>query len=93
MTDKLPFSILILYLVMGGITYIAYSSDKSKAITKEYRTSEKLLHVLSLMGGWMGAMIAQQRFHHKTQKSSFQILFWITVFCNIAVVIYEFKLL
>jgi len=93
MTGRLPFSILILYVIMGSITYAAYSSDKSKAITKEYRISEKLLHILSLMGGWMGAMLAQQRFRHKTQKSSFQVLFWITVLCNIAVVIYEFKLL
>ena len=90
---KLPLSIIIFYGLIGVITYFAYSSDKSKAITEEYRTSEKSLHILSLIGGWMGAIIAQQRFRHKNKKSSFQILFWITVFFNISILIYEFKLL
>ena len=93
MHEKLPPTIIIFYIIMGIITYFAYSSDKSKAITKEYRTSEKSLHILSLAGGWMGAIIAQQKFRHKNKKSSFQILFWITVFFNISILIYEFKLL
>lgn len=90
---KLPLSIIIFYGTMGVITYFAYSSDKSKAITEEYRTPETLLHILSLVGGWMGAIIAQQRFRHKTKKSSFQILFWIIVFFNISILIHEFNLL
>ena len=90
--DKLPLSIIIFYSIIGAITYFAYSSDKSKAIDKEYRTSEKSLLILSLIGGWIGAIIAQQRFRHKTKKSSFQIPFWITVLLNISILIYEFKL-
>ncbi|MBD3798135.1 MAG: cold shock and DUF1294 domain-containing protein [Campylobacterales bacterium] len=90
---KLPFLIIIFYGLMSIITYFMYSTDKSKAIIEEYRIQEKKLHMLSFIGGWIGAMIAQQRFRHKTKKSSFQIVFWITVFLNISVLIYQFKLL
>jgi uncharacterized membrane protein YsdA (DUF1294 family) len=38
-----------------------------------------------LFGGWPGALIAQQQFRHKTVKASFQSVFWVTVFVNVAV--------
>jgi len=90
---KLPFFIIIIYGVMSIVTYFMYSIDKSKAINDEYRIPELTLYFLSLIGGWMGAMLAQQRFRHKTKKSSFQMIFWITVLLNVSVLIHEFKLL
>ena len=90
---KFPLYIIVFYGTISVITYFSYSVDKSKAITKEYRTSEKLLHFLSLIGGWMGAIIAQQRFRHKNKKISFQIVFWITVIFNISILIHKFNLL
>ena len=89
---KLPLLIIILYIIIGIITYIAYSIDKSKAIDQEYRISEKSLLLLSLVGGWLGAIVAQQRFRHKTKKTSFQVIFWITVFVNILLLVSQFKL-
>lgn len=90
---KIPFLIIVAYLIVSIITYLAYSMDKSKAITERYRVPEKTLHILSLLGGWIGALVAQQRFRHKTKKTSFQIVFWSTVFLNISMLIYQFKLL
>ena len=49
------------------------------------RTSESTLHSVDLLGGWPGALIAQQQFRHKTVKTSFQQIFWVTVLVNIAV--------
>ena len=77
---------------MSIVTYFMYSIDKSKAINDEYRIPELTLYFLSLIGGWMGAMLAQQRFRHKTKKSSFQMIFWITVLLNISVLIHKFNL-
>ena len=90
---KLPLYIIVFYGAINIITYFSYSFDKSKAITKEYRTSEKSLHLLSLIGGWAGAIIAQQRFRHKNKKISFQIVFWITVIFNISILIHKFNLI
>ena len=39
---------------------------------------------MDLLGGWPGALLAQQQFHHKTIKQSFQQAFWITVVANLA---------
>jgi len=78
---------------MSIITYITYSSDKSSAITENSRVPENTLHILSLLGGWVGALIAQQRFRHKTKKPSFKIVFWITVLLNVSILIFQFNLL
>jgi uncharacterized membrane protein YsdA (DUF1294 family) len=38
--------------------------------------------VLGLIGGWPGALIAQQLFHHKSRKASFQAAFLATIALN-----------
>jgi uncharacterized membrane protein YsdA (DUF1294 family)/cold shock CspA family protein len=80
--QKIQIEILIVYLITGLTTYFVYGMDKSKALNDEYRVSENFLHLLSLFGGWTGAIIAQQRFRHKTNKMPFQIIFIITIIAN-----------
>jgi uncharacterized membrane protein YsdA (DUF1294 family)/cold shock CspA family protein len=74
-TTRNPFP-LILYPVMSLITYVLYTDDKSRAQRKDWRTSERTLHLCELAGGWLGGFIAQRILHHKSQKKSFQVLFW-----------------
>ena len=80
---KLPLFVIPIYIIMGIMTYFIYAEDKDMAIKNERRTSELRLLGLSLFGGWLGALIAQQKFRHKTKKTSFQMSFWTTVFFNI----------
>jgi uncharacterized membrane protein YsdA (DUF1294 family) len=40
------------------------------------------LHLLSLIGGWPGALIAQNRLRHKSRKGSFLLVFWATALLN-----------
>jgi uncharacterized membrane protein YsdA (DUF1294 family) len=47
-----------------------------------WRTAENRLHVLALLGGWPGALIAQQVLRHKSRKASFRFTFWVTVVLN-----------
>jgi uncharacterized membrane protein YsdA (DUF1294 family) len=42
------------------------------------------LHLLSLAGGWPGALVAQRAFRHKTQKLSFKIVLWAIVAAHCA---------
>jgi len=37
------------------------------------------------VGGWPGALIAQQTLRHKSRKESFRAVFWVTVVLNCAV--------
>ncbi len=76
------------YLVASLLTFILYAVDKSAAQKGSWRIQESTLHLFSLAGGWLGAMIAQQTFRHKSKKQSFRIVFWVTVFLNIAVFVW-----
>src|SRR5205085_3242848 len=73
-----PSAVPVAYLSASVAALIAYRVDKSAAQTGAWRISESALHVLALSGGWPGALIAQNLFHHKSRKLSFQFVFWTT---------------
>jgi len=79
---RIPPLILALYLVASLLTFIMYALDKSAAKKGAWRTQESTLHLMSLAGGWPGALIAQQKLRHKSKKQSFRLVFWLTVFLN-----------
>lgn len=79
---KLPFPVLFAYLTGSCVTYLAYTFDKAAALQGKWRTSERALHFLSLIGGWPGALLAQATLRHKTQKQSFRLTYWATVVLN-----------
>ena len=74
------------YGLMSFATYAAYAIDKSAARRRRHRVPESTLHLLALLGGWPGALLAQRRLRHKTSKSRFQLLYWLTVALNVLVV-------
>lgn len=78
-----PLWILGIYVAASILCYVAYAADKSAAMAGSWRTSEKTLLILGALGGWPGAIIAQERLRHKTRKIHFQLLFWATVIINI----------
>ena len=79
---KLSPLILVLYVIVSPLTFIIYAADKSAAQKGEWRTPESTLHILSLFGGWPGALVAQQKLRHKSVKLSFRFVFWLTVLLN-----------
>ncbi len=76
--------ILFAYFGMSVVTVFAYAFDKSAAVSGRWRTAEDALHLMSLAGGWPGALLAQQLLRHKTNKQSFISVFWITALLNVA---------
>ncbi|MGY0194132.1 DUF1294 domain-containing protein [Leptothrix sp. BB-4] len=81
---KLPAWILGAYAVASVATFIGYATDKSAARRGEFRTPERVLHLMALAGGWPGALVAQQVLRHKSAKVAFRQTFWATVVLNIA---------
>lgn len=75
------------YVLMSLGCGFSYLKDKSAAEEGEWRTSEATLLVLGLLGGWPGAIVAQQILRHKTSKVSFRVALWATVFLNVGVFI------
>ncbi|WP_265947676.1 DUF1294 domain-containing protein [Dechloromonas sp. A34] len=82
LTGKLPLAVLGLYVGASLAAFIAYAADKSAARNDRWRTKENTLHLLALIGGWPGALVAQNRLRHKSSKMSFQVVFWATVLLN-----------
>ena len=78
----MPLGLLGLYAGASLVTFIAYAIDKSAAQSGRWRTQESTLHLLALIGGWPGALIAQNRLRHKSRKGSFLLVFWVTVLLN-----------
>lgn len=79
-----PYWALWAYPAVSTLTFAVYAWDKSAAQHGEWRTSEKTLHGLALMGGWPGALVAQQVLRHKSAKAEFRAVFWGTVVLNMA---------
>jgi uncharacterized membrane protein YsdA (DUF1294 family)/cold shock CspA family protein len=79
---KIPTEVLALYVTVSMLTFAAYRLDKLAARQGLWRTRESTLHLLSLAGGWPGALIAQHKFRHKTKKQSFRTVYRLTVLLN-----------
>lgn len=82
-----PGWLLWLYAGASVLAFVLYAVDKSAAERGDWRVSERNLHLVSLAGGWPGALLAQQWLRHKTLKASFRSTFWGTVLANVAALV------
>lgn len=85
---RLAEPIFWLYIATSVLSIIFYAIDKAAAQAGRRRTPEATLHNLSLVGGWPGALFAQQLLRHKSKKESFRRRFWITVVINLLLFAY-----
>jgi uncharacterized membrane protein YsdA (DUF1294 family)/cold shock CspA family protein len=81
---RVPGWVAALYAGASVVCALVYAIDKSAAVAGRWRVSESTLHTLSLMGGWPGALVAQEVLRHKSNKASFRSAFWGTVVANVA---------
>ena len=83
----LPWWIVGWYAVMGVVTFMTYYKDKQSAQNGAWRTPESTLHLLAVLGGWGGAILAQTYLRHKSRKPEFQRVFYVTVLINLAILV------
>ncbi|RCV86836.1 DUF1294 domain-containing protein [Billgrantia montanilacus] len=81
----MPMPLLAAYALLSVITFAMYGIDKAAAGKGRRRTPEATLLFAGLIGGWPGALVAQQLFRHKTRKQPFQAIFWCGVVVNCGV--------
>lgn len=67
------------YLLMSLLCAALYWHDKRQALVQGQRIPEKMLHLSELLGGWPGALVAQQVWRHKTRKISYLLVLWLIV--------------
>lgn len=89
---------MLLFLVFHAVsinitTFIAYFVDKRAAVRHAWRVPENTLHLLEFLGGWLGALLAQKIFRHKTAKKSFRNMFWLMIFLEFLAILTILKYL
>ncbi len=64
-------ALLIYFLSITIITFVAYGIDKLRAKHDKWRISESTLIWFAIVGGSVGALLGMQIFRHKTQHAKF----------------------
>ena len=66
--------IFIYFIAINLFAFVMFSFDKYRATKKgASRISERELHTLSALGGFLGATLSMTLFRHKIKKVSFLI--------------------
>lgn len=78
-TQRLPLWTLAALAALNVVTLWMYAADKNAARAGRWRIPESNLHLLSLLGGWPAAWLAQQNMRHKTSKAEFRAVYWLTI--------------
>ncbi len=74
MTSLSDFAIFFLiYILINGVVFFIFASDKIKAGKNSWRTPENQLLGFALIGPF-GAFTAMQVFRHKTRKLKFDLV-------------------
>ena len=86
--DQLSGMLLLLISLMNVLTYWLYAQDKEAAQLGQRRIPENTLHLISFLGGWPAAWLAQEKLRHKTQKQPFKKIYFCTIFFNILLILW-----
>ena len=77
--QRLPLWTLAALAALNIVTLWMYAADKNAARAGRWRIPESNLHLLSLLGGWPAAWLAQQNMRHKSSKKEFRTVYWLTI--------------
>lgn len=62
----------VIYLIIQVVVFIMYGLDKRKAIKNQYRTPEKVLLGVCIIGPF-GGLLGMHSWRHKTKKWYFNV--------------------
>jgi uncharacterized membrane protein YsdA (DUF1294 family) len=82
----LPHPVAMWFLFANLLTLAIYGADKLAAVKAWRRVPELTLLTFGFVGGWVGGILGQQLFRHKTQKQPFRTYFALSVAVNVALI-------
>lgn len=80
----LPLEFAFAPVLASIVTFMAYAADKHAAQAVQWRMPEAHLHLLELLCGWPGALLAQRLLRHKSRKPGYRVAFRMMVVLNLA---------
>lgn len=80
--------VLLAISLANVLSYWFYAQDKEAAQLGNRRVPENNLHLLSFLGGWPAAWLAQEKLRHKTQKQPFRQIYFCTIALNIVLILW-----
>ena len=80
-------------LLINLVAFILMLQDKQKAVKNKWRTPERTLWSVALVGGAAGIWIGMKRFRHKTKHTSFRIGIPALVIIHIVLLSYLLRIL
>lgn len=82
----LPWSWIWIFLMGWNVaTFLLYGFDKWQAGGKRLRVPEMLFYTVMFLGGSVGTLLGMQVFHHKTRKTSFQLVVALLLLIQVAI--------
>ena len=80
--DRLPAWVGWAALGLSVFAFCLHGWDKWRAGRHGRRVPETVLHLVELLGGWPGALVARHLFRHKTVKFGYRVVFWLCALTN-----------
>ncbi len=68
-------------------TFLLYGFDKWQAGGKRLRVPEIIFYFVTFLGGSVGTLFGMHVFHHKTRKTSFQLVVAILLLIQVALAV------
>lgn len=87
-THLLPAYSFMFITLMNVLSYWLYAQDKEAVQLGNRRVPEQTLHIISFLGGWPAAWLAQQKLRHKTQKQPFRKIYFCSIVFNILLLLW-----
>ena len=81
-------NIIIYFVVINIIGFLIMFIDKQKAKKGKWRIPEKVLFIITALGGGIGTIAGMYTFSHKTQKVAFVVGFPAITILEIIAIIY-----
>ena len=81
--------ILLYFIIINVIGFLAMAIDKWKAKNNAWRIPENTLFAITALGGGIGTIAGMYVFRHKTKKPKFTIGMPVILVLEIVLVIYE----
>ncbi len=87
MEEHCKIGIMIYYLTINLLLFLAMGTDKLKAILHKRRIPEATLFSLALLGGAPGGFLGMFLFRHKTRKPKFYVIYSFSLIFHIALIL------